>query len=159
MPRTVHVLTIDHKHGVEISAHASREAAEQALFGYVASLWDEEFDGARLSLADCSRAEAIEAYFDRRSEDYRSIVECALDEPGRRVAVAFDRETANYQGYERLSDAEKDLLVAQAADLLGEMPSVVECIGVAFDSCAQRLGYVSDDCYEQLEAERSEEAN
>lgn len=89
-------------------------------------------------------------------EEIDALCERLNTQPDRFVAVAFDRETASYQGYENLSPAEKDLLVARAADMLGEMPSVLECIGIAFDTWAERLGYVSDDCLEQVAAERGD---
>lgn len=60
-------------------------------------------------------------------------------------AVVFTRDTADYQGYAQLRPGEKDRLIARAGRLLGEMPSVIECISIAFDTCARQLGYKSDD--------------
>lgn len=58
----VHVLSIVHRHGTNLTVHATRAGARKELHGYVADSWDEVWLGEP---APTDQDEAIDRYFDR----------------------------------------------------------------------------------------------
>jgi hypothetical protein len=73
----VWVLIIDTKHGTDVSAHASKPAADRALFNYCDQFWSQEFSEDRPDDDNLVRA-----YWDRQSErgeDWYKLEECEVD--------------------------------------------------------------------------------
>ena len=62
--RSAWVLLINHKHGQNISVHATEEGAQQALHAYCRDWWDEGIIEQYGKPEDLSREEFIDAYFD-----------------------------------------------------------------------------------------------
>ena len=60
--RKVHILSIVHRHGTNLTAHATRAGARKELHKYVAECWDELWLKGSMP---ADQDEAIEAYFDR----------------------------------------------------------------------------------------------
>jgi hypothetical protein len=72
MQMTVHVLTIEHRHGTDTFVCASELIAEECLDGYVRSWWDEEMgDTAMPTTAE----ERIVQYFEAMAEEQYDITE------------------------------------------------------------------------------------
>jgi hypothetical protein len=66
---TVWVLAIDHRHGTDITAYGSEEAARSALAAYVDQWWEElaDRDAGTLEPPD-DRDEMIDNYFEAAAE-------------------------------------------------------------------------------------------
>jgi hypothetical protein len=66
MRETIYILTINHRHGSNISAHKSQEGALNALAQYVAQEWEQEMPEGR-SIPE-NEGDAIESYFSRMED-------------------------------------------------------------------------------------------
>lgn len=73
----VWVLTIEHRHGVSVSAHRSESGAEAALFGYVEEEWKVEMDDRPMPE---SQGEAVDLYFDAVPDEHRAIHELRVED-------------------------------------------------------------------------------
>jgi hypothetical protein len=76
-PLKVWVLIVDHKHGTNVTAHPTREAAESANRDYCDEWWDREFGAETRPSGDQIAAE----YWRRmseRGEEWHLIEECEL---------------------------------------------------------------------------------
>lgn len=62
--QTVWVLIVDHRHGTNISVHATYEHAMRALGDYCAAEWDEGLTEQYGQQASLSQEDLIESYFD-----------------------------------------------------------------------------------------------
>jgi hypothetical protein len=71
----VFTLTIEHRHGTDVTVHRTREAARAALHAYVVDWWEKEGVGGEMP-SDLD--EAITAYFDQVDGEYHSIGETYL---------------------------------------------------------------------------------
>jgi len=74
MIRQVHVLVYEHRHGMDLSAHASHEAAFAALAEIAREWWQERAD--REAPADCSTLsdeEVVEAYFEGHENEFYTL--------------------------------------------------------------------------------------
>lgn len=63
---TVHVLTIEHRHGLNVSAHSTKDLAYAALLRYVEEWWEQELSDEMPSDRDA----AIDAYFENVEETW-----------------------------------------------------------------------------------------
>jgi|MudIll2142460700_1097286.scaffolds.fasta_scaffold00003_33 hypothetical protein len=64
MPETIHVLVIEHPHGVDVSAHRSNETAYATLAKYCREFWSEAQGRTDLSEEPPpGDKETVEAYF------------------------------------------------------------------------------------------------
>ena len=63
--RSIWVLIVNHKHGRNVSTHATEELAHRELFAYVTEWWDAEMAETAKQLGKLNAAEAIAAYFAR----------------------------------------------------------------------------------------------
>lgn len=63
----VYVLTISHRHGVNVTVHKTAEGARAKLLEYVREEWAGEMEG---EVIPTDSDEAIDAYFDNGHEEY-----------------------------------------------------------------------------------------
>lgn len=62
--QTVWVLIVDHRHGTNISVHATHEHAVRSLGDYCAAEWDDGLTEQYGELESLAQVDLIEAYFD-----------------------------------------------------------------------------------------------
>jgi len=72
---TVHVLTIEHRHGDNISAHASHASALRHLHDYVTENWATEM---ATETQPAVPADAIAVYFGSMDTEFYHIDECEV---------------------------------------------------------------------------------
>jgi hypothetical protein len=77
LPTSVHVLTIEHKHGENVSVHRTAAGAQEKLHGYVIEWWEHEISDEPMPE---DAEEAIKAYFDQVDHEFNSIVESQLED-------------------------------------------------------------------------------
>lgn len=77
---TVFILYISHRHGHDISAHASEEDARETLAGFVSDWWDEiqYLMKEPVAFSDLQRDAAIDLYFDLREDEYFELTQESL---------------------------------------------------------------------------------
>jgi hypothetical protein len=73
--KTVHVLSIEHRHGTTLTAHTSDTRATKALFQYVREYWDESGPGREGETIPKDQDEAIDAYFHEHPEEFYGVEE------------------------------------------------------------------------------------
>jgi hypothetical protein len=74
MVMRVFVLVIEHRHGRNVYAAATRNLAKNLLFAYVEDWWSQECKGSMPSRP----GRAIKAYFDRVDDESWEIIETPL---------------------------------------------------------------------------------
>jgi len=67
----VYILAVNHRHGENLSAHATEESAEQALFDYVEDEWGGEIDAPFPQ--EKTQKEIVDEYFERVEREYADI--------------------------------------------------------------------------------------
>ena len=80
MIRDVVVVVYEHRHGMDVSAHASHGQAHAAVADIARSWWKERAD--RAAPEDCSALsdeEVVNAYFDGHESEYYSIESLKVD--------------------------------------------------------------------------------
>ena len=119
-PAFVYVLTVEHRHGTNVSAHASREHAEAALWEYVTDWWVEAFPNEPLpEPADGNFWPHIDRYFEvHGADEWHNIQQCQIEglpEPGPVASSALmayaseewcDDDNVNIDGPALVSEAE-----------------------------------------------------
>ena len=82
MIRPVHVVIYEHRHGMDVSAHASHAQAYAAVADIARTWWQERAD--RAAAEDCSALsdeEVVGAYFEGNEGEFYSIEETTVDFP------------------------------------------------------------------------------
>jgi hypothetical protein len=82
MIREVFVVIYEHRHGMDVSAHASHGQAYAAVAGIARTWWNERAD--RSAAEDCSALsdeEAVDAYFTDNEGEFYAIEEAKVDFP------------------------------------------------------------------------------
>jgi hypothetical protein len=76
-PGTVWLLSIEHRHGTNHSAHLTERGAQDAVYDHVCIWWDEEANrwSDEPQAQPDDPAEAVEAYFDLVEDEYYYIEE------------------------------------------------------------------------------------
>lgn len=75
LPLRIHAAIIEHRNGVDISAHLTEDAARAALETFVRRWWDEEIPGREQPK---DGRQTIREYFDRVDSESGTIVACDL---------------------------------------------------------------------------------
>jgi len=83
MIRQVFVVIYEHRHGMDVSAHASHAEAYAAVAG-IARTWWKDDRADRSAVEDCSvlsDEEVVEAYFEGNEREFYTLSESKVDFP------------------------------------------------------------------------------
>lgn len=72
----VFVLTIEHKHGLDVTAYRTREAADQALADYCSEQWESEMPEGETCPE--SAIDRVARYFDHVEGEYANAIPCDI---------------------------------------------------------------------------------
>lgn len=77
---TLHVLTIEHRHGANVHVHATEAGANATLHKYVCNWWQDAVVRQGVGVMPSDPQEAIDVYFDAmQHSEYYTLTETTLE--------------------------------------------------------------------------------